>query len=180
MEKLKFVLFSIISLCLLGFLGYWAVSTLKSGTEYQADQELKDLREENGDLKIEIAGLKEDIRTLQSQIKEETVNEEEGSSPETPAPAPSKTYKYQSLINELQKLADGNILMKLGSSGTRVGTIQKFLNAYNDTSNRIDNDYGAGTEKAVKDFQADQGLKADGQAGKGTFVKMIDWLKKQG
>jgi peptidoglycan hydrolase-like protein with peptidoglycan-binding domain len=70
--------------------------------------------------------------------------------------------------------------MKLSSSGTRVGTVQNFLNLYNKTSNKIDNDYGASTVKSVAAFQKAQGLTADGQAGSSTFSKMISWLKKQG
>ncbi len=177
MDKLKFALLSIIVLTILGLLGYWAVSTIQTGTEYQAVQELKDLRAENESLKIEVASLEEEVRTLESQIPQETTEEVEVPTETT---KPTTTYKNQTLIDELQKLVDGNILMKLGSSGTRVGTVQKFLNTYNNTSDKIDNDYGPGTEKAVKDFQEDQGLTADGQAGKGTFSKMVDWLKKQG
>ncbi|PIR68691.1 hypothetical protein COU48_02755 [Candidatus Nomurabacteria bacterium CG10_big_fil_rev_8_21_14_0_10_03_31_7] len=70
--------------------------------------------------------------------------------------------------------------MKLKSIGTRVGTVQNFLNVYNKTSNKIDNSYGASTQKAVASFQKTQGMTADGEAGPSTFSKMIDWLKKQG
>ncbi|MBU0999326.1 peptidoglycan-binding protein [Patescibacteria group bacterium] len=70
--------------------------------------------------------------------------------------------------------------MKLKSRGTRVGTVQNFLNIYNNTSDKVDNDYGTSTQKAVTAFQKDQGLNADGEAGSGTFNKMISWLKKQG
>lgn len=182
MDKLKFALLSIVVLSLLGLLGYWAVSTIQSGTEYQASQKLENLKKENEDLRTEVANLTEEIDTLQSQFGENTseVAQEPESSINKPIPTSSTTYKYQNLINELQKLIDENILMKLKSSGTRVGTVQQFLNIYNNTSNRIDNDYGPGTEKAVAAFQKDQGLNADGEAGKSTFNKMIDWLKKRG
>ena len=69
--------------------------------------------------------------------------------------------------------------MKLKSKGTRVGTVQEFLNIYNNTSKKVDNDYGAGTKTDVVNFQKKEGLTADGEAGPTTFVKMIDWLKKQ-
>lgn len=179
MDKLKFILLSIVVLSLLGLLGYWAVMTIQSGTEYQASKELKDLRKENEDFIIEVENLKNEIGDLESQVKEKTV----GTTVlpvDTSKSTPVVAYKYQTLINELQKLADGNILMKLKSGGTRVGTVQQFLNIYNNTSNKIDNDYGAGTEKTVATFQKDQGLTGDGQAGKSTFLKMLDWLKKQG
>ncbi|HYD90300.1 MAG TPA: peptidoglycan-binding domain-containing protein, partial [Flavobacterium sp.] len=83
------------------------------------------------------------------------------------------------LINELQKLIDDNIFMKEKSSGTRVGTVQTFLNLYNNTSKRVDNDYGAGTKADVIKFQKAVGLTADGEAGPNTYRKMIEWLKKQ-
>ena len=57
--------------------------------------------------------------------------------------------------------------------------MQNFLNIYNNTSNKIDNDYGANLKKTVTDFQKSEGVTADGEAGASTFNKMIDWLKKQ-
>ncbi len=181
MDKLKFALLSIVVLFLMGLLGYWSVATLQTGTEYQASQELKKLRAENSDLKVELADLQDEVNTLQSSAKESPVDVAPAPVPtKTPSSQPSNVYKNQSLINDLQKLVDGNVLMKLNSAGTRVGTVQKFLNLYNNTTNKVDNGYGAATEKAVAAFQKDQGLTADGQAGRGTFSKMIDWLKKQG
>jgi len=91
-------------------------------------------------------------------------------------------YKYQDLINEFQKLISDNVFLKQKSSGPRVGTVQKFLNIYNNTSNKVDNDYGVGTTKTVTAFQKDQkdsGLNANSEAGTNTFNQMIDWLKKQ-
>lgn len=69
--------------------------------------------------------------------------------------------------------------MKEKSQGTRVGTLQAFLNIYNNTSKKVDNDFGAGTKTDVINFQKAEKLLADGEAGPGTFQKMIDWLKKQ-
>jgi len=41
----------------------------------------------------------------------------------------------------------------------------------------VDNDYGASTVTAIKNFQKAQGLTADGAAGYTTYKKMISWLK---
>lgn len=112
---------------------------------------------------------------MQSQIEEQIKIEEE-KIVETPDPV---VLKYPSLINEIQKLVDSNIYMKKGSRGTRVGTVQKFLNIYNGTSSKIDNDYGPGMETVIKKFQKDQGLTSDGEAGPNTFRKMVNWLKKE-
>ena len=70
--------------------------------------------------------------------------------------------------------------MKVGSKGTRVGTVQNFLNLYFKTSKKIDNDFGATMKADVIKFQKAVGLTADGQTGPTTYLKMIDWLKKQG
>jgi len=172
MEKLKFVLFSIISLSLLGLLGYWSVVTLQSGSEYKTSQKVEQLKKENEDLKTEVKNLTDELSVLQSKPVEEPV-------PSVKKDSAGTASKYQNLIDELQKLKDGNVFLKLKSSGLQVGTVQKFLNIYSNTSNKVDNDYGASTVKAVAAFQKDSGLNADGQAGPSTFSKMINWLEKQ-
>lgn len=180
MKNFKYGLFSIIVLVLLTFIGYWAVSSIESGSSHLDNQKLKELTEENEDLKEEISSLKNEIIVLRSQVEEQVkVSQEPEVIKEETKPTESVTLKYQSLINDLQKIVDEKIIMKKGSKGTRVGTVQKFLNIYNNTSNRIDNDYGSSMETAIKNFQKSQGLTADGEAGPGTFRKMIDWLKKQ-
>ena len=80
-------------------------------------------------------------------------------------------------INTIQKLIDNKVYLKLKSQGTQVGTIQKFLNLYNKTSNKVDNDYGASTETTVKAYQKAVGITADGETGPSTYSKMIVWLK---
>jgi len=177
MEKIKFILFSIITLVILGILGYWAVVSIQSGASHVSTQAIKDLKKENEDLKEELKNLSDEIETLKTKLGE-TNSKEEEELPEV-APISVSTYKHQSLIDDLQKLIDDNISMKIKSNGTRVGVVQNFLNIYNKTSNKVDNDYGAGTQKAVIKFQKDQGIIADGEASTGTFNKMIDWLKKQ-
>ena len=170
-EKLKFALFSIVTLGLLGIFGYWAVSTIQSGTEHAKENKVEKLEKENVDLKTEVKKLSEDLDTAQAKIKDLTPVVVKAQQP--------TVYKYQTLIDELQKLVDGKNLLKQKSNGPKVGTVQKFLNIYNDTTKTVDNDYGIGTAKAVSDFQKDVGLNPNGESGSGTFVKMIEWLKKQ-
>lgn len=93
-----------------------------------------------------------------------------------PDPEPTST-EHADLIAALQGLIDANVVMKDGSSGTRVGTVQKFLNVYFDRSDSVDNAYGPGTEARVRDFQRAEGLSADGQAGPSTYRKMIETLQ---
>jgi murein L,D-transpeptidase YcbB/YkuD len=188
MDKLKFALFSIVILGLLGLLGYWAIFTIQPGSDFATNQKIEQLKKENEDLTKQVADLTDKLNVAQSQPVNPTSVVTQDTTPantsttvvSTPAPTKTTTYKNQSLINELQKLVTDNIFMKLKSSGVRVGTVQKFLNVYNGTSNKIDNDYGASTQSAVATFQKDQGLSADGQTGPSTYNKMISWLKKQG
>lgn len=192
MENFKFVLFSIIVLGALGFAGYWAFSTIESGSYHvnkekqeQMVKENEELKKENTELKKELSLLEEEKNTLELEVannkEEPEVVEEEIPVKTTTTPTLSKTttYKYQTLIDELQKLVNGNITLKNGSQGTAVGTIQKFVNVYNGTNNRVDNDFGSTTLSAIKKIQKDFGLKDDGVVGPGTMRKMIDWLKKK-
>ena len=184
MENFKFILFSVLVLVLVGGAGYWAFSTIESGSSHVDIQKQKELENKNEELIKEIVELKKQISLLQADKealiqKPKVIEEVKTSENVTPTSTPAKVTisKNQSLINELQKLIDGNIYLKLKSQGTAVGTIQKFLNTYNKTSNKIDNDYGASTVTAVKNFQKAQGLTADGETGPNTYKKMITWLK---
>ncbi|MFA6515028.1 MAG: peptidoglycan-binding protein [Candidatus Paceibacterota bacterium] len=184
MENIKFILSSIVIIGLLGASGYWAFSTIESGSTHVNNQKQKELENKNDELSKEIIQLKKDISLLQGEKefqaqKEKDIIEVKTPEPTTALPTTPKVVvsKNQTLINELQKLVDGNIYLKLKSQGPAVGTIQKFLNVYNKTSNKVDNDYGASTVTAVKNFQKAQGLTADGETGPNTYKKMITWLK---
>lgn len=181
MENFKFGLISVIILAGLGLLGYWAFATLERGDVSVFRQKIDSLEEENYALRQEISDLKSELATAQAgqEQAEQAVNNPPAEEEEE-TPAPTTTYKHQSLISELEKLVRDNIYMKVGSRGTRVGTVQKFLNVYNGTNKTVDNDYGAGTKTDVTAFQKAEGITADGEAGPGTFREMIAWLKKQG
>src|SRR3989338_9518371 len=103
MEKLKFTLFSIVVLVLLGLIGYWSIVTLQSGTEYVADQKMKQLEKENKDLKTEVKKQNDELSVLQSKLEEPALLVKE-----EPKPAGLTVYKYQDLINELEKLIADN------------------------------------------------------------------------
>ena len=59
------------------------------------------------------------------------------------------------------------MLLKVGSKGNEVNQLQQKLGLTADGS------FGTGTEKAVKDWQTANGLKADGIVGDGTWSKMF-------
>lgn len=174
MQNFKFVVTAVIVLVIIGILGYWAVATIEPGNVHVEREKQKQLEEQNTALQKEVEDLKNQVAELQpaTPLVEEPTTEE----PSTPtAPASSK---YQSLVAELQKLTDDKIYMKEKSRGTRVGTVQTFLNIYNNTTKRVDNDYGAGTKTDVANFQKAVGLPADGQTGPATYLQMIGWLNK--
>jgi cell wall-associated NlpC family hydrolase len=59
-----------------------------------------------------------------------------------------------------------------GDRGTQIATIQQAL-ANNGYSITIDGDYGAGTQSAIKEFQASHGLEADGVVGAATYAALV-------
>ena len=180
MENFKSILFLIIILVIIVLGGYWAVSTIEPGSINVEREKQKELEQKNQELEKEIQELKDKIAILEHPTKEQIPVEENIEKPNTNTPENNATLlKYQSLIDDLQKLIDDNIHMKEKSYGTRVGTIQTFLNIYNNTTKKVDNDYGAGTKTDVIKFQKAEKITADGEAGPSTFLKMIDWLKKR-
>jgi murein L,D-transpeptidase YcbB/YkuD len=186
MENFKFIISSIIIIFLLAYGGYWAFSTLESGAMHIDNQRQKELETKNEELEKQVSDLKREIALLEADKEElKIISEQEDQTieeeiPEEPKPNTNPTvYKDQTLINELQKLVDGNVYLKNKSQGPSVGSVQRFLNIYNKTTNRVDNDYGAKTVADVKAFQKDQGLTVDGEAGANTFRKMITWLKSR-
>lgn len=173
MRNFKFITISIIAVLVLALLLVWALSGLQSGTEHRTGEIISSLEKENEELQEKITILERELDLLKPVETEEPVIEE-------PTITTPETYKYQTLINDIEKLISDNVQMKLKSRGTRVGTVQEFLNLYNGTSKKIDNDYGQGTKTDVANFQKAEGLTADGEAGPATYRKMIEWLKKQG
>jgi murein L,D-transpeptidase YcbB/YkuD len=145
--------------------GYWAVKTLQVNPD-QFDKREIDARPM---IVSEPAGIVSNVPAIQ-----------EMSPPTTTTTQPSNiSSPNNQLKSELERLVADNVLMKSGARGTRVGTIQRFLNLYNNTNLSVDNDFGPGTENRLRDFQRKEGLTADGQAGPNTYRKMIEWLDKQ-
>lgn len=186
METAKFVIGSIIVLGLFGLLGSWAVGSMQSGSDYVNNQKIEKLEQENEALKEEAEMLKAELSSLEGAVAEKPATEpaekpaEEKPTETKPKPT-TTTYKNQTLINELQKVLNSGTILKLKSTGPAVGSVQKFLNLYNKTSNKIDNDYGATTKARVTAFQKAEGVSPQsGDTGKATLTKMIAWLKKQG
>jgi murein L,D-transpeptidase YcbB/YkuD len=192
MENFKYILSSIIVISVLAYGGYWAFSTLESGTMHIDNQRQKELENKNKELTNEVTVLKRELALLQADkiqiIQDQNNNlaplpqeiKNGNTTPPTNNPPTNTTvYKDQTLINELQKLVDNNVYLKNKSQGPAVGSIQTFLNIYKNTKDRVDNDYGAKTVEGVKTFQKDQGITVDGEIGPGTLKRMITWLKSR-
>lgn len=169
-ETLKVNILIVIFFGAVGFAGYWGVTSLQVNPD-------------------EFDTKTTDVRPTVSNGMVNNSNTNQTSSPETPAPVtpvsatpsapPSSQGQNTELKTALQKLITDNVLMKRGSRGTRVGTVQEFLNLYNGTDSTVDNDYGPTTENQVRAFQRSEGLTADGQTGPNTYRKMIEWLDKR-
>lgn len=174
MEKLKFFLTSVFVLGVLGVAFYWAVLNIESGEEHISSQKLKTLEKENEELRKRTEKLENEIFADASKEAEETKEEVKEEAEEV------VVYKQQVLISEIEKLISEKVVLKSKMRGERVGTLQKFLNLYNNRTTRPDNDFGATTERLVKEFQKKEGLKETGEVGVLEFNKMVEWLKKQG
>ena len=68
------------------------------------------------------------------------------------------------------------MLLKKGSSGHQVVELQEGLEALGYELGACDGAFGPATEREVKKFQEENGLKADGLAGKGTIGKLNELL----
>jgi N-acetylmuramoyl-L-alanine amidase len=69
---------------------------------------------------------------------------------------------------------DPNVL-KLGDSGDKVKELQTWLTNYGYYSGAIDGNFGADTEKAVKQFQLEASIQVDGKVGNQTQTTMAKW-----
>ena len=72
-------------------------------------------------------------------------------------------------ISILSNYSSVEALSKLGSRGDEVRRIQKKLKSLGYYKGAVDGVYGTGTQKAVREFQQNCGIKADGIAGPKTI-----------
>ena len=66
------------------------------------------------------------------------------------------------------------LTMRLGFTGEAVRTVQRRLKELGYYSGSIDGDFGTATDKAIKEFQKDNGLSPDGKVGEQTLKKLND------
>ena len=181
METFKSIITSVIIFGIIAVGGYWAVTTIEPGGVHIVRQSQKKIEDSIKKLEKELEQVKSELNLLTTRYEEQTQiildNNQELLNPSDNKTEQTNTgSQNQELINALQKLVDDNVLMKSGSRGSRVGTVQQFLNIYNNANRKIDNDYGLTTKNLIIQFQKDQGLTQDGEAGPSTFRKMISWF----
>ncbi len=172
METFKAYLLIVGFVGVLGFGGYWAATSLNEPVRLAETEDIQVVAQTPVTIVTDTTNSETPVASTDTPTQTT-----EPTSPDTNTS--TTNGQHSDLIARLQKLITDNVLMKEGSRGTRVGTVQEFLNVYNKTSGGLDNDYGAGTKTKVAAFQKAQGLTADGQAGPATYQKMIDWLNKQ-
>lgn len=172
--KANFIIFLFIAI--ISLLGYWAFDGIRKSTDSLA---IENTLEDVGPI-VSTQPEEENSENLEESPDQEesssVVSEDNNTQPEEIEEENNSSDEDLPLIKDLQELIDDKVLMKKGSKGTRVGTVQKFLIRYG-ISMKVDNDYGDTTVNAIKKFQTEQKLGADGQAGEGTYKKMIEWLQ---
>jgi hypothetical protein len=164
----KFQFIAAVFFIVLGAVGHWAFSSLDFGKAREVV--LSDIDQ--------IDGAAQEINDITDSLADLTQDIEDSNTPEDTVIAEPVVNPHQDLIDSLEELIDDEIYMKNGSSGTRVGTVQEFLNVFNETTGGVDNEFGSGTESKVRAFQKAVSITADGQPGPGTYQAMIDWLEE--
>lgn len=84
--------------------------------------------------------------------------------------------KYDEVKKEETKVNIELDILKNGSAGEQVETLQRLLSTYGyklGSKNPFDGKFGKMTEDAVKAFQKDNGLFVDGVVGKKTWAKLL-------
>lgn len=90
----------------------------------------------------------------------------------------SKVQEIKSGGNDTTSISDSSIL-KMGSNGSAVKTLQKNLNALIKAKLTVDGEFGTATYNAVIKFQTKYKLTADGIVGENTQKKINSLLKKK-
>ncbi len=162
----------------LGVLAFFALETGDSNGSRQIVTQLRNQLEEKDEALQSALRRIAELETTTTDPQEE-VSEPEPEEPSAPS-ASAPTNQHASLIADLERLQSRGAILEPGSRDADVGIIQRFLNAYNNTSGGVDNDYGPGTRSRVEAFQTAQGTSVTGAVGPQTLRAMITWLQNNG
>ncbi|MFT7328324.1 MAG: hypothetical protein ACI870_000511 [Crocinitomicaceae bacterium] len=176
MNELKYQLTQFIFLVILGLAAYWALTNLDNGISYTRDNIVQDadLSQEEPDQQANTVNNQIILTALDASGELEVIAEEKPIVETTPA-----SVENSELISAIETLVADGITMDNGDTGSRVGTVQKFLDIYfGDKKVSIDNDFGPTTKGLVRDFQNTELNGGDGRIGPNTLRAMIEYLKK--
>ena len=86
------------------------------------------------------------------------------------------TEKPTEAVEEVKTVTVTLNQLSKGAKGEQVKNLQILLigKGYSCGSSGADGDFGTNTDKAVKKFQKDNGLTADGICGKNTWAKLLN------
>lgn len=89
---------------------------------------------------------------------------------------PSYGWSYHLRYNEISKGSAGYSMntLKRGSSNIDVSVFEILMKKLGFYTGSIDTKYGAGCERACKNFQSEYGLSVDGICGKNTWNKLFN------
>lgn len=167
MKQFGFTIATVVIIGLLGYGGYFALTSLKNPKTYIVTS-----TEKIGDLhKLATTTDSDSVRRVHEAGVATT-------SAVTSSVATSTPVADNSLQAQLQNLLDQKIILKKGSTGPAVGTIQTVMNAYFKKTLKIDNDFGKTLEADVKKFQTQNKITATGQVATKTIQTMIIWVQK--
>jgi len=112
--------------------------------------------------------------------------DDEDATPSTSAPAtveetePTTTAAETETAPTVTATVPEDVTLKNGDSGDEVKQLQEALTALGYDVGEADGAFGAATEEAVKQFQADSGIAADGVAGPETLTAINEALAATG
>lgn len=173
MNELKYQITQIIFLVLLGLGAYWALTSLDSGVQYSRESIVETQEEATPIADEQVNAVNnETVLTVDETPSEESTETEPEPEPEQESSA------NEDLIAALEELIDDNVTMDSGAGGSRVGTVQEFLDFYfEDRTVSIDNDFGPTTKGLVREFQQAELNGGDGRVGPNTLRAMVEYLE---
>ncbi|NBV42633.1 peptidoglycan-binding protein [bacterium] len=167
MKRFGFTVITMLTIGLLGSGGYFAIKGLTDPKSY-----VPDTTEKVGDMQ------RVTTETSSKQDPEPIPVPRDKASVPAAAVTTEPASTAKTLAERLQVIDQQNLVLKKGSKGTAVGTVQEFMNAYYKKNLKIDNDFGKILEEDVKKFQAAMKITTTGQLGDKTLQQMIAWAKK--
>lgn len=162
--------------------GPFPVTVLKSGSNGSQVVDLQNFLNWYGSYGLDVDGIfgvatEKAVKDFQTNMKievdgifgaESLAKAKTAKKKSTVTPAPSNTYSGNLPTIELSQ----------GDYNSQVADLQKFLNWYGNYGLDVDSSFGPATDKAVRDFQRNEGIKVDGIFGAGSRAAAKKATKK--